>query len=257
MQNGFILFYYRSGSWGTRCLSLATVRPFAASGPCVWGHSRFSPAAFGPRAGHLSVQHFTLNQPKQGRQGLSFVAEGAAASRPSKWERIPGVSLWAIRSGNTLQFGKIPPLRQGSTDGSKQRLQGFCSTVRTFLPPTERSDRGNTTVGHRTRVLQPKRDGNLRPVLDLRRLNFSLYKGKFKMLTMKTIMSQIQEGDWFVTIDLKDAYFYIQVIQRHRRFLRFAFGGKAYKYKVAKSFPSAWPWRREHSRNAWMLHRPL
>ncbi len=45
-------------------------------------------------------------------------------------------------------------------------------------------------------------------------------------------MSQIQEGEWFVTIDLKDAYFYIQVVQRHRRFLRFAFGGKAYKYKV-------------------------
>ncbi len=45
-------------------------------------------------------------------------------------------------------------------------------------------------------------------------------------------MSQVQEGDWFVTIDLKDAYFHIQVIQRHRRFLRFAFGGKAYQYKV-------------------------
>ncbi len=24
-----------------------------------------------------------------------------------------------------------------------------------------------------------------------------------------------------------------------------------------RSFPSAWPWRREHSRNAWMLHWPL
>ncbi len=69
-------------------------------------------------------------------------------------------------------------------------------------------------------------------ILDLRRLNFSLYKGKFKMLTMRTIMSQVQEGDWFVTIDLKDAYFHIQVVQRHRRFLRFAFGGKAYQYKV-------------------------
>ncbi len=52
------------------------------------------------------------------------------------------------------------------------------------------------------------------------------------MLTMKTIMSQVQEGDWFVTIDLKDAYFHIQVVQRHRRFLRFAFGGKACQYKV-------------------------
>ncbi len=72
----------------------------------------------------------------------------------------------------------------------------------------------------------------MRPILDLRRLNVSLYKGKFKMLTIKTIMSQVQEGDWFVTIDLKDAYFHIQVVQRHRRFLRFAFGGKAYQYKV-------------------------
>ncbi len=50
---------------------------------------------------------------------------------------------------------KSPPLRRGSADSSKQRLQGFCSTTRTFLPPTERSDRGNTSVGHRPRVLQP------------------------------------------------------------------------------------------------------
>ncbi len=37
------------------------------------------------------------------------------------------------------------------------------------------------------------------------------------------------EGGDFVTIDLKDAYFHIQVV---RQFLRFAFGGKAYQYKV-------------------------
>ncbi len=52
------------------------------------------------------------------------------------------------------------------------------------------------------------------------------------MLTLKTIMSQIQEGDWFVTIDLKEAYFHIQVVRPHTKFLRFAFGGKAYQYKV-------------------------
>ncbi len=254
MQNEFILIYSRSGSWGTRCLSPATVRPFTASGPRVWGHSRFSPAAFGPRAGYLSVQHFTLHQPGQGRQGLFFVVEGAAASRPSR-HPISGMSSFARHSASSIAFhsrmgastggialdsvrlhtsvwGKSPPPRRGSTDGSKQRFQGFCSTAIAFLPPTERSDRGNTAVGHRTRVLQPKGDGGLRPILDLRRLNFSLYKGKFKMLTIKTIMSQIQEGDWFVTIDLKDAYFHIQVVQRHRRFLRFAFIGKGYQYKV-------------------------
>ncbi len=122
------------------------------------------------------------------------MAEGAAAHDSVRLH----TSVWGIS----------PPPRRGSTDGSKQRLQGFCSTAIAFLPPTERSDRGNTAVVHRTRVLQPKGDGGLRPILDLRRLNFSLYKGKFKMLTIKTIMSQVQEGDWFVTIDLKDAYLF-------------------------------------------------
>ncbi len=45
-------------------------------------------------------------------------------------------------------------------------------------------------------------------------------------------MSQIRVGDWFVTIDLKDAYFHIPVIRQHSKFLRFAFGRKAYQYKV-------------------------
>ncbi len=47
----------------------STVRPFATRGPRVRGHSRFSPTAYGPRAGYLSVQLFTLHQPKQGRRG--------------------------------------------------------------------------------------------------------------------------------------------------------------------------------------------
>ncbi len=45
-------------------------------------------------------------------------------------------------------------------------------------------------------------------------------------------MSQIRSEDWFVTIDLKDAYFHISILPYHRKFLRFAFGGKAYQYRV-------------------------
>ncbi len=62
------------------------------------------------------------------------------------------------------------------------------------------------------------------------------------MLTLKSILSQDQEGDWFVTVDLKDAYFHIQVVQRHRKFLRFAFGGKAYQYKVLPFGLTLAPW---------------
>ncbi len=53
-------------------------------------------------------------------------------------------------------MGNPPPLlRRGSPDSSKQRLQGLCSTTGTFLPPTERRNRGSTAVGSRTRFLQP------------------------------------------------------------------------------------------------------
>ncbi len=158
-----------------------------------------------------------------------------------EWERLPGVSLWflrTIRSGYTLKFGRNPPRFDGVhlTVVNSASKASFLQQELSSLLQKEAIEEVPQSDGERgffsRYFLVPKRDGGLRPILDLRRLNFSLYKGKFKMLTIKTIMSQVQEGDWFVTIDLKDAYFHIQVVQRHRRFLRFAFGGKAYQYKV-------------------------
>ncbi len=156
-----------------------------------------------------------------------------------EWERLPGVSLWVlrtIRSSYTLQFGRNPPRFYGVqlTVNSASKASVLQQELSSLLQKGAIQEIPQLDIeqGFFSRYfLVPKGDGGLRPILDLRRLNFSLYKGKFKMLTMKT-MSQIQGGDWFVTIDLKDAYFHIQVIQRHRRFLRFAFGGKAYQYKV-------------------------
>ncbi len=158
-----------------------------------------------------------------------------------EWERLPGVSLWVlrtIRTGYTLQFGRNPPrfngvhLRVVNSASKASVLQQELSSL-LQKEAIEEVPQSEVEQGFFSRYfLVPKRDGGLRPILDLRRLNLSLYKGKFKMLTMRTILSQVQEGDWFVTIDLKDAYFHIQVVQRHRRFLRFAFGGKAYQYKV-------------------------
>ncbi len=52
------------------------------------------------------------------------------------------------------------------------------------------------------------------------------------MLMLKAILAQICVGDWIISVDLKDAYLYIQVIQRHRRLIRFTFGAKAYQYRV-------------------------
>ena len=68
------------------------------------------------------------------------------------------------------------------------------------------------------------------PILDLHILNKALMKRKFKMLTSRQLVQFIKPGDWFVTIDLKDAYFHIPIYPRHQKFLRFAFEGKAYQF---------------------------
>ncbi len=70
----------------------------------------------------------------------------------------------------------------------------------------------------------PKK-GGLRPILDLRTLNRALHKLPFRMLTLKHILTCVRNQDWFVAIDLKDAYFHVSILPRHRPFLRFAFEG--------------------------------
>ncbi len=52
------------------------------------------------------------------------------------------------------------------------------------------------------------------------------------MLILKQVVSQIRSKDWFVTIDLKDAYLHVSVLPTHRKFLMFAFRGKVYQYRV-------------------------
>ncbi len=95
------------------------------------------------------------------------------------------------------------------------------------VPPHERES------GFYSRYfIVPKKDGGLRPIIDLRQLNHSVSQLKFKMLTLRQVVSQIRSKDWFVTIDLKDAYFHVSIRPCHRKFLRFAFGGKTYQYRV-------------------------
>lgn len=71
------------------------------------------------------------------------------------------------------------------------------STIEQVLSPDRES-------GFYSRYLiVPKKDGGLRPILDLCLLNRAVKKFKFKTLTLKRIVTQIRSKDWFVTIDLK------------------------------------------------------
>ncbi len=155
-----------------------------------------------------------------------------------------------IKRGYSLQFARRPPCFSGvvSTSVQGENARVLRSEVMTLLEKgaIEMVPPALSESGFYSRYfLVPKKDGGLRPILDLRRLNHTLMRRPFRMITLKQILSQIRTGDWFCSLDLKDAYFHIQIATHHRRFLRFAFegvdvSGPPYFYEVhgRGSFPS-------------------
>lgn len=64
-----------------------------------------------------------------------------------------------------------------------------------------------------------KRTEGWRPILDLRKLNKFLRKQRFRMVTLASIIPELDEGDWFTALDLQDAYFHIPIHPSHRWYL--------------------------------------
>ncbi len=63
----------------------------------------------------------------------------------------------------------------------------------------------------------PKEDGGIRPILDCDSWTRPC-QAPFKMLTHRRMIKCIQPRDWFAAIDLKDAYFHVSILPRHRPF---------------------------------------
>ncbi len=81
-------------------------------------------------------------------------------------------------------------------------------------------------------IIVPKKSGGLRPILGLRILNWAFHKPPFKMLMQNCIFECIRPQVRSAAFDLKDPYFHVSILPHHRPFLRFAFEGRAYQYKV-------------------------
>ncbi|KAL0157927.1 hypothetical protein M9458_046003, partial [Cirrhinus mrigala] len=180
-----------------------------------------------------TVQH----SPSSGHQEPTsgFEAEGGSSD----------LSGSTLDVGTSAGFGFYPAVCH-MADGHhmvNERAVSFFSghNIQHLRPSTRRSDADAIETVPSAEMkkgfyspyfIVPKKGGGLRPILDLRVLNRALLKLPFKMLTLKHILTCVRVQDWFVAIDLKDAYFHVSILPRHRPFLRFAFEGRAYQYKV-------------------------
>ena len=78
--------------------------------------------------------------------------------------------------------------------------------------------------------MRPKKDGTVRVILNLKRFNDCVEKIHFKMETLKSAIANIQPGDFFGSIDVKDAYFSIPIAESDRKYLRFIWNNKRYQF---------------------------
>lgn len=80
--------------------------------------------------------------------------------------------------------------------------------------------------------LVPKKDGTLRPVINLRRLNDFIPYNHFKQENLNFALELINENDFMTSIDMKDAYFSISIHPEFRKFLAFKWRDKLYRFNV-------------------------
>ncbi len=156
------------------------------------------------------------------------------------WLALPNPSRWLLRTirlGYAIQFARRPPKYRGihsttvrAADAPILRAEIAVLLAKEAIEPVPPADMRSGFYS--PYFIVPKKSGGLRPILDLRVLNRALHRLPFKMLTPKRIFGCVRPRDWFAAIDLKDAYFHVSTLPRHRPFLRFAFEGRAYQYKV-------------------------
>ncbi len=156
------------------------------------------------------------------------------------WLALPNPSRWLLRTirlGYAIQFARRPPKYRGihsttvrAADAPILRAEIAVLLAKDAIEPVPPADMRSGFYS--PYFIVPKKSGELRPILDLRVLNRALHRLPFKMLTPKRIFGCVRPQDWFAAIDLKDAYFHVSILPRHRPFLWFAFEGRAYQYKV-------------------------
>ncbi|XP_078111105.1 uncharacterized protein LOC144520878 isoform X1 [Sander vitreus] len=169
------------------------------------------------------------------------------------WIRLTHMDSWMsklITRGYTLQFASPPPrftgvlettvLSQAESDAMMTELGELLSKgAISRVPPGEENE------GFYSRYfLTPKKSGGLRPILDLSQFNWCIMERPFHMLTVRHVLECSRHHEWFTSVDLKDAYCHIQIIHRHRKFLRFFFPRGPFPVQPAavrdSLFPSAW-----------------
>ena len=79
--------------------------------------------------------------------------------------------------------------------------------------------------------LRPKKNGSMRPIINLKRLNQCIETPHFKMEHLLTFLPFIRKGMFMTSLDLKDAYFALPIESSFRKYVRFVWRDRLYEFQ--------------------------
>ena len=80
-------------------------------------------------------------------------------------------------------------------------------------------------------VFLVKQSTKTRPIFNLKSLNQFIRKEKFKLEGLDQVKTMIQPNDYFMKLDLTDAYYSVPITNSHRKYLRFQLGNRLLEYQ--------------------------
>jgi hypothetical protein len=138
-------------------------------------------------------------------------------------------------SSHPVQF-PLPHL-PGAVDALDQEVASLLAKG-----AVERVARSHSRGFYSRLFVVPKKNGKLRPVLDLSPLNQFLRRIKFKMETPARVRLYLRPGGFATSIDLTDAYFHVGIHSASRHWLRFVWQGRIFQFRVLPFGLSLSPW---------------
>jgi ribonuclease HI len=137
-----------------------------------------------------------------------------------------------VKEGYTPEWTSPPPLKVTQVSSRTYRqdeLHTYNTEIGSLLKSGAIEEMDPNTPCFVSRFfLIPKKNGKIRPIIDLRRLNQFVKYYHFKMEGIELVKSLVRRGDFMVTLDLNQAFYHVPLARDQRKYFAFDFMEKRY-----------------------------
>ena len=170
------------------------------------------------------------------RAKVTFFRGGQLSLYLHEWKKLTSdVNILQTIAGDCIEFISQPPNQWEYPPNSIQRDhkplvdKGISSLLdkRVIVPCAHEPGEFNSPI-----FTVPKKDGTVRLILNLKKLNSYITNSHFKMDTIRTILGLVTPNCWMASLDLKDAYYSVRIHPNFQKYLKFTDNGTLYKYTI-------------------------